>query len=444
MLEKIKRHLDEGTLELFKHGKNYVSSAFLVKGLSIISIPILTRLLVPADYGILAVFSSFVTIVSIVFGLGFKGAVSRYYYESTGHFNSFISANILFVWGGSFILALITIFYRAELAVLLNVPVSVVVFGTITAYFATTYEIVYAYLQADKQSKLIAKISVYRAAMTLTVTIILTIYLTHDKFLGQIYSQTIFSVVFFGYSLWLIKDIFIIEIHRSHIKYSLLFGLPIVLHLLSGYVLNNFDQIMISNMLGNSDTGLYSFAYKVGMLFQLFIIGLNRSWVPLFYGKVKEGKHQEIFVTSKKYSVLVSLVAVLLVVFSPILVKILADRKYYTALPVVPVIILGFLFVFLYTIYANYSFYYKKTLNIALFTILAGSINIGLNYWLLPIYGYPVAAWTTVIGYFSLFLFHYINVRFILKIKNSIPLKIVLPPVILSIFVILIYLKFVL
>jgi len=86
----------------------------------------------------------------------------------------------------------------------------------------------------------------------------------------------------------------------------------------------------------------------------------------------------------------------------------------------VPIIVIGYVGVFLYTLYGNYSFYRKKTGLISLATLFAGGINIGLNYWLIPIYGYVAAAYTTLVSYFLLFLFHFLNVKYILKEKDII------------------------
>ena len=53
-------------------------------------------------------------------------------------------------------------------------------------------------------------------------------------------------------------------------------------------------------------------------------------------------------------------------------------------------------------------------------TLFTGGINIGLNYWLIPIYGYVAAAYTTLVSWFLLFLFHFLNVKYILKEKDII------------------------
>jgi O-antigen/teichoic acid export membrane protein len=114
-----------------------------------------------------------------------------------------------------------------------------------------------------------------------------------------------------------------------------------------------------------------------------------------------------------QYSKYIFLSAIILILFSKEIVMILADESYYRALDLVPIIILSYIFVFLYTLFGNYSFYRKKTGLISIATLLAGLINIGLNYWLIPEFGYIAAAYTTLVSYILLFLFHYFNAKFI-------------------------------
>jgi O-antigen/teichoic acid export membrane protein len=90
--------------------------------------------------------------------------------------------------------------------------------------------------------------------------------------------------------------------------------------------------------------------------------------------------------------------------------------------------------------YVNYAFYEKKTKNIAAITIIIGLLNITLNYLLIPHFGYIAAAWTTLISYISLFILHYINVKYVININKTTDIKIfVLPVIILSFIGVLIY-----
>jgi O-antigen/teichoic acid export membrane protein len=91
------------------------------------------------------------------------------------------------------------------------------------------------------------------------------------------------------------------------------------------------------------------------------------------------------------------------------------DQSYFAALPLVPIVVLGYVFVFLYTLFFQYAAYRHRTGLISLNTFIAGFANIGLNYWLIPIYGYQAAAYTTLASFVLLFLLHYLNARVVLR-----------------------------
>ena len=114
--------------------------------------------------------------------------------------------------------------------------------------------------------------------------------------------------------------------------------------------------------------------------------------------------------------------AISLILFAQEIVQLLSTKEYVKALPIVPVIIISYVFLYLYTLFANYSFYYKKTGYISLATLVT-LVNIVLNYLLIPRFGYIIAAYTTLFSYILLFVFHYTVIRFILKTKNLINVR---------------------
>ena len=72
---------NSGFTETLKHSKNYLLSNIAVKAIGFISIPVMTRLLTPSDYGVLNVFTSWQTIFISIFTLNCYVALGRYYYE---------------------------------------------------------------------------------------------------------------------------------------------------------------------------------------------------------------------------------------------------------------------------------------------------------------------------------------------------------------------------
>lgn len=76
-----------------------------------------------------------------------------------------------------------------------------------------------------------------------------------------------------------------------------------------------------------------------------------------------------------------------------------------------PPVIVACAFQFVYGMYVNIEIFIKKTFQISVGTVAAAIVNIVLNYFFIPIYGYQAAAYTTLIGYIFLWLFHFIIVK---------------------------------
>jgi O-antigen/teichoic acid export membrane protein len=119
---------------------------------------------------------------------------------------------------------------------------------------------------------------------------------------------------------------------------------------------------------------------------------------------------------SKPYSIVFCIIAVGLLLISPELLFAMGGQSYMEAKYIIPPIMIGYVFQFFYTFYVNIEFYHKKQVFIAIGTFSSAMINVALNLLLIPIFGYVAAAYTTLISYFFLFVFHYFIVK---KMKKT-------------------------
>lgn len=415
-------------LELIKHSKNYVLAQFLTMGLAFLTLPIFTRLMSPDEYGVMSVFTSFEGIIAIIFGLGVRGAISRYYYEDKEDFFEYLSSNIWLIFIASFGLTVLAILFRSQLQTFLNIPFGMIYIAFVIAIPQAIYQLYESYLQASKKSKKVASLNVIRALIATGLAIAIMLQMDSEKYYAKAIGQGIGALTLFSVTLFYLKKKLKFSIKKEHLSYSLVFGLPIILHLLSQNILNSFDQIIINQLVGQHETGIYSVAYKIGMVQSLISMGILKAWTPMFYDKLNKDKYDDINALAKKYAYIVMLVAVFLIFFAKEIIVILADKSYHEAISIIPIIVISYFFFFLYTMYVNYAFYEKKTKNIAAITIVAGGLNILLNYLFIPKFGYIAASGTTLISYVVLFLLHYINVKWILKVKRIINIKIFVIP----------------
>lgn len=412
---KLKEKLGVNVSEFFAHSKNYITADFFQKGLAFISVPIYTRILSLEDYGILAVFFSFISLFSIFGGLGFRGSITRYYYEKNNDFDSFYSSTVLSICIWNIFLFLLIASSVNYLKTFFNIPITMLIIGGLVIFSRAPYNQYLGYLQASKNSKRIMKLNMINSVATLVLGVTITILLQNDKFYGKAISNIIIAVGFLFLAIYSKKINLKSFISRKYLKYALIFGIPTVFHLLAQSVLTNFDQIIINQLVGSEETGLYSFAYNVGMLQNIFVMGMASAYTPMFYENFAKRNFLAIDKLFQLFSKLVLFIAISLILFAKEIVVILADQKFYSSLNIVPIIVISYVVFFFYMMIVSYEFYYKKNIMISIFTIIAGGVNIGLNYLLIPIYGYKVAAVTTVISYILLFILHFTFVKYYIK-----------------------------
>ncbi|MBU7032872.1 MAG: polysaccharide biosynthesis C-terminal domain-containing protein, partial [Theionarchaea archaeon] len=108
----------------------------------------------------------------------------------------------------------------------------------------------------------------------------------------------------------------------------------------------------------------------------------------------------------------------------------LADEKFHAGLTVVPIVVIGYIFYAMFTVYNRYISYEKKTVYLSIVVLISGIINIILNAWLIPQHGYIAAAYTTVASYGIMFGLTWIVARTISS-HSVTPLKMIWNPTLL-------------
>ncbi|MEH7095596.1 oligosaccharide flippase family protein, partial [Neobacillus vireti] len=75
-----------------KAGMGYTVGNYFLKGISIITIPIFTRLLSTSDYGLYNTYLSYESIIYIILGMALHSSVKNARYEFKGEIDSYISS----------------------------------------------------------------------------------------------------------------------------------------------------------------------------------------------------------------------------------------------------------------------------------------------------------------------------------------------------------------
>jgi O-antigen/teichoic acid export membrane protein len=392
-----------------KAGSWYIISNFLLKGIAIFTTPIFTRLLSPNDFGITNTYSSWLGIITIIGTLDIYSCVQIARHDhSDEEIDSFLSS-ILTISTVSVILLYILIKLVGNAAIdFIGLPTGLVDIMFLEVLFINAFTIMQTKHKAYFKYKQFVIFSALIAILSPLFAIILISLQDSELYYGKIIGNAIprLFISFFIFVHILKKGKSFINI--NHWKYALLISVPLIPHHLAGNILNHFDKIMINKYTGSVDTGLYSLGYSYALILSVAWTSFNQAWVPWFYSKMKEKNISDIKKYVKPYMILFTMIFIFMIVIGPEAIKVFGPKEYWNSKWVIPPVLLGIFFQFMYSLFVNIEFYMKKTQFIAIGTIFAAILNVGLNFFFIPIFGYVSAAYTTLAGYLLLFIMHYL------------------------------------
>ena len=386
----------------------FLICSFLQKGISTITTPIFTRLLTTAEYGQYNVFNSWLGIVTIFVSLSLTGGVYSQglvkFEEDKNVFSSSLQGLTLTLVAGWTVVYFIGRSYWNNLFSLTTVQMlamlAMIWTTSVFNFWASEQRVEYRY-------KALVIITLLASVLKPIIGIVFVI-LAEDKVTARILGILLVEIICYA---WM----FVIQMNRGKIfysakywKYALAFNISLIPHYLSQTVLNSADRIMINDMVGADQAGIYSLAYSLSLIMTLFNTALMNTISPWIYQKIKGKKYLDIAPIAYLTLIGIASVNLLLIALAPEAVAIFAPASYYEAIWVIPPVAMSVYFMYMYDLYAKFAFYYEKTNFIMIASVVGAALNVVLNYIFIKLCGYVVAAYTTLFCYILYSLCHYL------------------------------------
>lgn len=393
-----------------KIGIIYTISNILVRGMAFLTTPLFTRLLTKAQYGEFSNISSWANIISIIVTLQLYVSIVRAKYDYSENIDKYISS--ILVLGN-----IITLIGWG--IVELNQQFFVHIMDMGIEYIRIIF--IYA-LFSPAMQMLIYKNRIYSqycAVVCFTwITLVAStggslalVLLMNDRLMGRaIGNYLIIATV--DVVLWVYILLKGRCVSPHYWKYALHFSVPLIPHELAGQLLLSSDRIIIKRLCGAEDAALYSLAYTISTIASVLLSSMNQAWQPWMYDKMEAKDEKTVCRCATPYTLFFAVGCIGIMLVGPEVVYIFGGPSYMEAKYVIPPVCLGIMLQFVYTLYANIEFYEKKTGWISTATMVAALINIVLNFIFIPILGYIAAAYTTTIGFATMFIMHYLVVYF--------------------------------
>lgn len=367
-------------------------------------IPVYTRYLVPADYGILTLANMIGNLLFIVCNMGQSTAFFRSYYDhdDAGGRQTVVATSVilgiaccaplgiaLFLWSGP----LASVVFGSPLYTGMLVLVSLSTVSNVLL------RIPFAILRAEEKATRYAVLSVARGLFAIVLALVLVVGFGQGV-VGIVWSQFashfLFLVVLLPGVLWGLRWSFDSRTARHLLEY----GWPLLFAGLATFVLNLSDRYFLKHYSTLRELGLYSLGYTLAEGLFLLVTAMRLAYPPFVFSNMKTPDAPRLYARVLTYYVAVMgfLVLALSVLAADIL-RIMAAPDYHDAYRVVPLVALGELFHgFSFLSPIGLMITRKSTFRMWSVVIAAG-LNLLLNYLWIPGHGMMGAAAATAVSF---------------------------------------------
>lgn len=391
----------------------------LQRGISLITTPIFTRMLTTEQYGVYSVYTSWYSIVSVFATLHLWASVySKGLIKFEDDQNRFTSSML-----GLYSLSVIVLFaiylaFKNSFDILFDLPPVCIYAMFAECLFYPAYSFWCTKQRVDYKYKAVIVFTLIMAVASPIIGII-SIKSTEHKAEARILSfvlvQVIMGLVMYIKLALKGKTLY----NKKYWIYALKFNLPLIPHYLSLIVLGQSDRIMISKLVGDSATSIYTIAYLVAQMLTLVTNAINYSYVPFAYRALK---HEDYKILGKRNIQLLTFVScslALVMAIGPEIIKMIAPSPYYNAIWIIPAVGAATYFQYTYEIFTVVEYHFDKPNFVMIVSVFSALLNIVLNYTFIPLFGYQAAAYTTLFCYLITSYMHYAFSRYIFKHKTG-------------------------
>lgn len=405
----------------------YGLSSIVGRLLNYLLVPLYTRLLIPAEYGVVTHFYAFLTFLVVLYAYGMETAYFRFTKQHEDSKKVFHTAQFSLTISSTFF-SLLLVLFAPSISSWLGYPnkeIYTYLFASIL-WFDTLIAIPFAWLRKSNKAIRFASLRLINICVNiglnlfflvvlpgwenssgLTQKIYSTLYLSGHEVLYIFISNAIASfitLIFLFRKIRINVNFIDLRLLKSMFRYAI----PLLIAGMAGMINETLDRIILIPLINDPQVashqlGIYGACYKLSIIMTLFIQTYRYASEPFFLSREKEN-NREILAQALKYFTIVCSIIFLVVVCYLDFIKYFIGEKFWEGLHIVPILLIANICL---GIFINLSMWYKlssETYYGAYFAIIGACITIVFNILLVPTMGYTGAAWATLICYASMMI----------------------------------------
>lgn len=377
----------------------YGISTVLVRGISLLLVPLYTRVLSPTDYGMVDILSVFTALAAVTVALEISQAMARFLPDTDDPEarTAIASTSLIFT------LATYTAF--VAVAALLSRPLAGLLLnsedrnGVVLVALAVTWASGVFYMLQNQLRFQLRPMQYATSGMVFTLTGILftVIFVLGLRWgvVGVLAGQAIGAGLGVGVAFAWARRLYRPLFDVARLREMLAFSLPLVPSSVGVFVTLYIDRISVKQLLSLHDLGVFGIGYRIASIVTLLMVGFQGALTPLIYAHYREpntpGELARIF----SFFVALALTVCLgLAIFAHEIIGLVAPRDYAGGAVVVPLLAPALLLSAMY-IFAPGLGIAKRTGITSVINLVGAALNTALNLALIPMLGIQGSAIAT-------------------------------------------------
>lgn len=322
----------------------------LSRAVSFLMLPVYTRYLTTADYGVLQLLDMTVDISYVLFAAGMTAGMSIFYFAATSDKErgdivrtAFAAEMVLVLIGSAVVFASAPQIWQNVLKGA-GEPLFVRI-AAVSFTFQMLSAVPMALLQIQQRAKAVMTLSLARLTLQLTLNIVFIVVLKLGV-MGILLSTLTAGVLQgTGLLIWLRRAA------PGHVRMPIVhrlreFGVPLQISAIGGFLLSFGDRFVLEAHHGPSAVGLYALAYQFGFLLsQLTSEPMIKAWAPqriLLASEPREVRDKRYNLGLSYFNLILITVATGIGVFVQPVIRVMTTAPFHPAARLVPVILAAY------------------------------------------------------------------------------------------------------
>ena len=404
-------------------------SNIIIKGFSFVLLPVYARVMPSNELGVHSIYSIYEQVILILgtFEM-FIGTYQRGLFKFKGRERSYTRTTILLMNAITTFLFLFLFAIRRIVYKETGITLLVLVFFFLRTLFQPGYECWVIRRRIEYDYRPVVMVNSLLAGLTAVVCLSMLHWVAptaNVRIISTLGVASILGVGFWGHGIIARDCERGLKNGEEFIIYNLRMALPNIPHALSFLMLAQADRIMIERMVGEKEVAYYSVSYSVASAMMILQASILSAIVPWMYRKMENRELHSVGKVIENIAFFLGMTIIVFTLIIPEVFRMLFATEYTGAIGCIPPITLSAFFMFLYAVFAHYEIFNEKPRYLMYISLICALMNVVLNYYAIPIYGYVACCWTTLVSYIFYALGHCVfAMRIAVKTRTAFPFRI--------------------